>query len=61
MMNLPDEEVQQCMLAAYCSIYYAEARDDIFEDALSDYNADPEDCNLETLMGRDDDIEDLFD
>lgn len=60
--ELPDEEVQQCMLASYCSIYNEEQSDNIFEDVLSDYDAEKEDC-VRSVLGdiNNDDLEDLFD
>ena len=61
--------VQRCMLAAYCSIRDNEKGnandslfdDDIFDDVLSDYGADPEDCALAVIRDNNgDDLEDLF-
>ena len=61
--ELPDEDVQQCMLAAYCNIYSEEGGDeDIFEDVLSAYSADKEHCGINTLKNNErDKLEDLFD
>ena len=60
--ELPDEDVQQCMLAAYCSIYDLEKSDKIFDDVLDDYNAEANDCGPSVLVDNtDDDLEDLFD
>ncbi len=58
--ELPDEDVQQCMLVAYCSIYAEENSDNIFEDVLNDHNAEPEDC-APSRITDDDVLEKLFD
>ena len=57
--ELPDEDVQQCMMAAYCSIYDAEDSDNIFEDVLNNHNADPEDCASDRITD-DNVLEGLF-
>lgn len=60
--ELPDEDVQQCMLAAYCSIYDEEGSDNIFEDVLTDHNAEAEHCGPSVLVNNTNDkLEDLFD
>ena len=62
MMNFRDEDVQQCMLAAYCSIYDVEGSRNIFEDVLSDYNAEVEHCGPSVLVENTNDrLEKLFD
>ena len=53
--EFPDEDVKQCMLAVYCSIYEEENSDNIFEDALSG-DADEDDCEL--LVSDDPDADD---
>ena len=59
--ELPDEDVQQCMLAVYCSIYDEENDENIFEDVLSNYSADPQHCAVKTLVrNTNDKLEKLF-
>jgi len=60
--ELPDEDVQQCILATYCSIYDVEGNDNIFEDALSDHDASAEHCASGILVNNNNDrLERLFD
>jgi len=54
-----DEDVQQCMMAVYCSIYNRENSDNIFDNVLGNQNADPEDCAAGRITDGDV-LEDLF-
>ncbi len=53
--EFPDENIQQCMLAVYCSVYAEENSDYIFDDVLSSHSAGPDDCAVRTLVRDDDD------
>lgn len=60
--EFPDDDVQQCMLAAYCSIYNEEQSDNIFDDVLNSYRARKEYCESSVLKDNTNDkLEDVFD